>query len=72
MILILTFLPLIDLIQNDFAVLKEKYKWVLILFIFYQAKIKFIQHTYKNMLDDNSYRNEDIYASIKRAFKTKK
>ena len=21
------FLPLIDLIQNDFAVLKEKYKW---------------------------------------------
>ena len=65
------FLPLIDLIQNDFAVLKEKYKWGSNPFYFLSGKNK-IHPTYiQNMLNDNSYRNEDIYASIKELSKQK-
>ena len=65
------FLPLIDLIQNDFAILKEKYKWGSNPFYFLSGKNK-IHPTYiQNMLNDNSYRNEDIYASIKELSKQK-
>ena len=65
------FLPLIDLIQNDFTVLKGKYKWGSSPFYYLSGKNK-IHPTYvQNMLNDNSYRNEDIYASIKELSKNK-
>ena len=65
------FLPLIDLIQNDFAVLKEKYKWGSNPFYFLSGKNKIHPSYIQNMLNDNSYRNEDIYASIKELSKQK-
>ena len=65
------FLPLIDLIQNDFAVLKEKYKWGSNPFYFLSGKNKIHPSYVQNMLNDNSYRNEDIYASIKELSKQK-
>ncbi len=65
------FLPLIDLVQNDFSVLKEKYKWGSSPFYYLSGKNK-IHPTYvQNMLSDNSYRNEDIYASIRELSKRK-
>ncbi len=65
------FLPLIDLIQNEFSTLKEKYKWGSSPFYYLSGKNK-IHPTYiQNMLNDNSYRNEDIYASIKELSKQK-
>ncbi len=65
------FLPLIDLVQNEFFSLKQKYKWGSNPFYYLSGKNQ-IHPTYiQNMLDDKSYRNEDIYASIKELKKTK-
>ena len=50
------FLPLIDLIQNEFSTLKEKYKWGSSPFYYLSGKNK-IHPTYiQNMLNDNSYK----------------
>ncbi len=59
------FLPLIDLVQKEFFILKQQYKWGSNPFYYLSGKNE-IHPTYiQNMLDDKSYRNEDIYASIK-------
>ncbi|OUL44148.1 hypothetical protein B0W81_00025, partial [Prochlorococcus sp. HOT_208_60] len=59
------FLPLIDLIQNEFSALREKFKWGSNPFYFLSGKNKIHPSYIQDMLNDNSYRNEDIYASIK-------
>ena len=65
------FLPLIDLVQNEFFNLKQKYKWGSNPFYYLSGKNKIHPSYIQNMLEDSSYRNEDIYASIKELSKTK-
>lgn len=65
------FLPLIDIVQNDFFNLKQKYKWGSNPFYYLSGKNKIHPSYIQNMLEDTSYRNEDIYASIKELSKCK-
>ena len=59
------FLPLIDLVQNDFYKLKQKFRWGSNPFYYLSGKNELHPTYIQNMLEDKSYRNEDIYASIK-------
>ena len=65
------FLPLIDLVQKDFYNLKQKYRWGSNPFYYLSGKNELHPTYIQNMLDDKSYRNEDIYASIKELTKNK-
>ena len=65
------FLPLIDLVQNDFYKLKQKFRWGSNPFYYLSGKNELHPSYIQNMLDDKSYRNEDIYASIKELTKNK-
>ncbi len=65
------FLPLIDIVQKDFYDLKQKYRWGSNPFYFLSGKNQLHPTYVQNMLDDRSYRNEDIYASIKELTKNK-
>ena len=65
------FLPLIDLVQKDFYNLKQKYRWGSNPFYYLSGKNELHPTYIQNMLDNKSYRNEDIYASIKELTKNK-
>ena len=65
------FLPLIDLVQKEFYELKQKYRWGSNPFYYLSGKNQLHPTYVQNMLDDKSYRNEDIYASIKELTKNK-